>query len=217
MLATWYTQLGDNTLLSHIPNKDGGKLIYKDEIKEIGVISPERNFLEVLLPDGVEIISSNAFSSKSLESINFPESLKAIGSWAFWKTNLKAELKIPDSVTSLEGSCFGSCRQLESVTIGNGIDSIPNDAFISCEKLRYLEFGSSVKFIGDYAFGRTTIENYKSVLDTVVFRSTTPPKAMIPLVFSSSRINATLLVPTGSKEAYIRAGWLQHFNEIIEY
>lgn len=67
---------------------------------------------EVVIPDTVETIGSDAFNANGIAKVNFPSSLKTIGSSAFYSNNLTT-LTIPSSVTSIGGLAF-NCNQVTS-------------------------------------------------------------------------------------------------------
>ena len=87
--------------------------------------------------DGVEVIGNYAFTEcKSLEKIEFPNSLKNIGSWAFSNCSGLINITIPNNVTSIAYRAFEFCTSLTSVTIGNGVLSIGSSAFQGCKELK---------------------------------------------------------------------------------
>ncbi len=89
----------------------------------------------VILPDGLESIGGSSSSSqsfaycKSLKTIQFPPSLKYIGSYA-----------------------FQDCSSLEKISLP-GLDRIDNYAFQNCSSLKEVRIPSTLQNIGDNAFG----------------------------------------------------------------
>lgn len=61
--------------------------------------------------------------------------------------------EIPETITVIDNSAFGSCDDLMNITIPDSVTSIKSDAFIGCTNLTSVVIPSSVTDIGDYAFG----------------------------------------------------------------
>ena len=59
---------------------------------------------------------------------------------------------IPQSVTSIGQSAFGSCFSLDSLIIKDAATSIGESAFDGCSHLTTLSLGKNITTIGDYAF-----------------------------------------------------------------
>ena len=80
---------------------------------------------------------------------------------------------IPNSVTSIGGSAFGSCSGLTSVTIPNSVTSIGWNAFYGCSGLTSVTIPNSVTSIGSSAFegcsGLTSVTIGNSVEDIYRF------------------------------------------------
>ena len=82
-------------------------------------------------------------------------------------TKLK-EIKIPDSVKTLEGLVFYGCSGLSSVTM-NSVESIGREAFEECTALQQITLPSTLTTIGAMAFynsGLKSVEIPGSVHDT---------------------------------------------------
>ena len=63
-----------------------------------------------------------------------------------------ADLTIPNSVTTIEGSTFSGCSGLTSLTISNSVTSIGSSAFYNCSGLTDLTIPNSVTTIGGSTF-----------------------------------------------------------------
>ena len=83
----------------------------------------------------------------------FPESVKSIGNYAFYRCIDLTSITIPYSVSSIGDSAFHVCTGLTTVTIHYGVRSIGNSAFYDCFKLTTVTIPESVNSIGKGAFG----------------------------------------------------------------
>ena len=70
---------------------------------------------DVIIPDGVNVIASEAFKNKGITSIKIPSSVIFIGNSAFADNQLSS-VDIP-CVQICEASAFANCKNLESVTL----------------------------------------------------------------------------------------------------
>ena len=113
------------------------------------------------LPDGIEIIGSNAFSSTKLKSVTVPASVRQMGNGAFAENT-----SLMSVVYNASGEweqkyytgVFESCTGLEKVTIGKDVKFLPERMFAGCSALVKLNFeaNSALESIGDYAFSGCT-------------------------------------------------------------
>ncbi len=163
---------------------------------------------EVTLSEDTIGIAGMAFDSvQTLETINFPSSLREIGDWAFDDCiNLKeidlneglirvgqvafggcdslTEIIIPDSVTVMASGAFGSCASVERIVIGDGLTELSYSAFSYSESLKEIVFGSNLRSIGIGAFrGCTALEYVElpaniTVIQDSAFRSCTALKSI---------------------------------------
>ena len=99
----------------------------------------------------LDSIMPNAFAScPNLQTIQFPNSLKYIGEYAFAESGLK-ELTFSNNLT-IDRSAFWYCLELESVSLPEGMKTITTLAFSYCPKLATVYIPQSVKAIEDAAF-----------------------------------------------------------------
>ncbi|MDR2853982.1 MAG: leucine-rich repeat protein [Prevotellaceae bacterium] len=106
-----------------------------------------------------------------------PNSVTAIGKYAFWNCNGLTELTIPNSITSIGMWAFDGCSGLTSIIIPNLVSSIGDDAFRGCSRLISI---SSLAVI--------------------------PPTLGGSYVFAGVPTDIPVYVPCGSIAAYIAAG-----------
>ncbi|MCM1114315.1 MAG: leucine-rich repeat protein [Clostridium sp.] len=114
----------------------------------------------ITIPDTVTAIGEYAFEDAVIQTVNgssafvFPENLESIGKQAF--------INMYGGITSLvvrgaEGleipeSAFYGCKSLNSVTIDGNVTVIGKQAFYDCENLKTLEICDGVKKIDNTAF-----------------------------------------------------------------
>ena len=118
------------------------------------------NGLENYLNKQNGIINSSMFMGKPSENIVinfiFPENtITIIEDFAFngLHKNLK-EVKIPDSVITINDNAFALNYSLEKITLGNNIHTIVKNAFHYSTALKELTIPASVKVIKSGAFFR---------------------------------------------------------------
>ena len=144
-----------------------------------------------VIPEGVVIIGSNAFSNRTaLNSITIPNSVTHIESSAFDECTNITSVTAPShamkyipknnirtvvmtSGTSISDSAFSGCSGLTSISIPDSVTSIGDSAFRRCTSLTSISLPESVESIGNSAFsgcsGLTSIsipESVESICDS---------------------------------------------------
>ena len=99
-------------------------------------------------------IGRDVFRYKDITSVIIPESVTAIGGFAFSSCSNLTSVVVPDSVTSIGKSAFSSCSNLTSVVIGKNVSTIGSYAFYYCSNLTSVVIGENVSTIGAYVFNR---------------------------------------------------------------
>ena len=105
-----------------------------------------------VIPDTVEVITEDAFSHSSIETVELPKALKVIEWRAFSHCEALKEMKIPDSVEEMGEEVFEGCVSLERVSLGSGVKQIKRETFAECSKLKEVAGLESVELIGQVAF-----------------------------------------------------------------
>lgn len=116
----------------------------------------------VTIPDGVEIIGSNAFvENEDLKEIKLPESLSSIEDAAFKYCLKLRQISLPKNVRTIGEQCFYGCESLEELEIRGEVEVISKEAFKGC-KFKELLLPESIIEIDDNAF------NSNKNLDTIL-------------------------------------------------
>lgn len=116
------------------------------------------------LKEGTVGIADEVFySAAHLKSVVLPETVKAIGDYAFYQC---PELWKLDSnkVEWIGKYAFSECKVLKTIILGEGLKTIDNYAFYNCTQLDNSSLGGSiipdsVERIGTFAFKNTSLWN----------------------------------------------------------
>ena len=81
-----------------------------------------------------------------------PNSITAIGGWAFFGCSGLTSINIPDSVMHIGQCSFKECKSLTSINIPDSVTHIGEEAFKCCTRLRSINIPNSITCIGDSIF-----------------------------------------------------------------
>lgn len=158
---------GNNKLAS----VDG--IIYTKDMKQL-IICPEEHGGDVVIPEGVEAISAQAFNYCNVTSISLPSTLTFIASSAFDNCKMQhidfgagikcierlgrceqlKKTEIPNQVKNIWGGAFENCTFLEHITLHEGLEEISWDAFRGCIEMKEIEIPATVKKLGSNCLKR---------------------------------------------------------------
>lgn len=122
----------------------------------------EKGFVQVNIPEGVEIITAGAFKScDQVVIVKACESLTEVRFCAFLGCKSLRELDLSrSSLTYIDTSAFANCRSLESVSLPETLAYISDCAFADCKSLRSITIPQRVTKIEGHAFkGCTSLES----------------------------------------------------------
>lgn len=161
----------------------------------------------------------------------------SLGDRAFRYTKVDS-VYVPETVGTVVQYAFANCDNLSYVSLPDSIKSLPMAAFYKCPNLKEIELPDSLQDIGGYAFSGTGLEtvtipagvtsiqrNAFSACPNLKFVFAEMPE---PVTFGVSAFDGidpecVLIVPAGTKAAYIEAGWNQEvfgglvYESLAEY
>lgn len=175
-----------------------GKVAYKHvsgtnlNIKK-GIVSLADNFINtevgissITLPSTLRILGKECLKNAAINSIELPESLEKIGSWALADNGKLRRITIPRNVKYIGNGAFENTQivrvyynaedamtecdetgsylrpfpnSLTRAIIGEGVKKIPAALFDGCENLVRVQMPSTVEYIGSQAFACSNLEH----------------------------------------------------------
>lgn len=99
----------------------------------------------------VEIGRSTFSNCSALASIKLPETLTAIGEYAFDSSGITS-IVIPEGVSEIQFSTFRFCNELTTVQLPSTLTVISDEAFKQSKKVVSVNFPDGLVSIGGYAF-----------------------------------------------------------------
>lgn len=104
---------------------------------------------KTIIPDDIEVISSEAFSGcDDLKSIVIPESVKVIEEMAFSGCKGLTSITLPDSIHTIGTRAFLRCKNLKSINIPKALKRIEDNVFEECDSDISIVLHDSITFIG---------------------------------------------------------------------
>jgi len=98
-------------------------------------------------------IGSRALANCSaLRMIDFGNSLKTVGAYAFYNCYALDSISVPGSTETIGSKAFCRCFALESVHLGNSVKKVSSYAFAHCENIERISIPGSIQYIGTDTF-----------------------------------------------------------------
>lgn len=127
-------------------------IVYTKDMTALWSFPPEHKYTGYSLPESVTAIGDYAFCGLFyLDSFEIPARIKSIGNAAFMGTRLKS-IVIPSTVEHIGGQTFQNCKQLTSVEFPEGMTVMPDHVVTYCTKLEKINLPSTLTKIEAYAF-----------------------------------------------------------------
>lgn len=100
-------------------------------------------------------------------SVTIPDSVKTIGSYAFYKCEALEEVILGNGVVDIQDSAFMESPKLKSIVIPDSLITIGQQAFEGCTGMESVQFGSGLKTIARFAFYRCSALKNVTIPDGV--------------------------------------------------
>ncbi|MBR0463978.1 MAG: leucine-rich repeat domain-containing protein [Clostridia bacterium] len=114
--------------------------------------SYRNDIVSVSIGPGVTNVVRNAFYESAVRSLELPEGLTSVGSYAFKDCASLKDFTIPESVTYIGESAFFGCTGLTAVDLPSGLGTVSANAFSSCSKIATVTVRGMDTSLGSYAF-----------------------------------------------------------------
>ena len=148
------------------------EIIFAQGTKTInqGMAFCESTLESVLIPNTVTAIGDYAFlNCVALKTISIPNTVTSIGTSAFQGCTGLTTIDIPNSVKTIGAAAFRDCTGVTSINIPNSVVSFGDGAFRGCTALTSVEIPNSVESIGYYAFYNCTGLTSLTISDSVTY------------------------------------------------
>lgn len=154
-------------------------IVYTSDMKTLVAGLPSKK--EVVIPEGIKEIHTNAFYRCSIESVTMPDSLEVIDTCAYQECEKLSTVKFGNGLTRICERAFSFCKNLkeivlpdrlermdshafsnaglESVTLGSGLNSLSDCVFVNTP-MQEIHIPNTVTRIAHFAFG----EDIKSII-----------------------------------------------------
>ena len=150
------------TGFNYAPGASPTELIIPSEIRGVPVLAigdgvfPGLGITSLEFEGGTQIehIGANAFRNNPLTSITLPDSMKTLGSNAFFNCNLLTYANLGNSLETIGTSAFLNCVALQTVVLPESgtLTTIGDSAFSGCSRLVNINIPASLATLGNSAF-----------------------------------------------------------------
>ena len=108
------------------------------------------------LPDTLKTIGTYAFSGSGLTTVTIPSSVETLGRGAFYDADSLITVTFNEGLKLIEGSVFSCCTKLEELILPNTVESIGDYAMHLCENLTKVVLGENITHMGYGVFESST-------------------------------------------------------------
>lgn len=136
----------------------GAKYVIEDVSGVLTIHSGSYCYGEIVIPQGVEAISVNAFSGSGIEKVVIPTSVRDIYESAFQGITSLTTVQFSNGDIEIGKSAFLGCSGLTSINLKSGKKNIGETAFYN-SGLTSVNFGNGIETIGPNAFVGTSLNS----------------------------------------------------------
>ncbi len=175
-----------------------------------------RALWRISIPSNVSRIGQSCFEDcTSLRDVEFSyNNFRELPYRCFRNCNSLRTIRMPQYITSIGDACFEDCRSLVELVLPSRVETIGRDAFRACRSLREITLPNYLRRMGSYCFGSC----YN--LRTIISECRNPYNLYESTVFRGDGVNlynqATLYVPRGSRNSYLRTNGWRDFQKVVE-
>lgn len=109
--------------------------------------------VSINIPENITDLGTYAFKGcSSLTSVKLPSGIAKIGNYTFQNCSKLASVEIPSNVTLIGDYAFDGCSSLTQIDLPSAVISLGEGSFYGCSKLQTINIPSNVKTIGSDAF-----------------------------------------------------------------
>ena len=123
-------------------------------VSGMGTCSDTYVIIPEISPQGETVvgIGERAFANAAMTEIKIPDSITAIGAYAFENCALLVIVILPEGLTEVREGTFAGCTALESIRIPDSVTSLGDSAFADCDNLENVDMPEKLESIGNSAF-----------------------------------------------------------------
>lgn len=206
--ADFFSNIEFNTQVSsiHINNSSVVKTIdgvlYSADMKKL-LWAPKRKTGVLHIPDGVEVISNEAFWSSKFKEVTMPDSIKIIESEAFVTSSIE-KIYLSKNILILGKCAFQNCRNLKEIDIPGTVSVIPSNCFsgVRLEKitlhegLRLIQTGAFEDIVCDDIYLPKTldvVEKSNFIYVSKIHTISKIPLGLLSSIFESTMTNTDIV------------------------
>ena len=93
---------------------------------------------KIVIPETIETLNFTFWGCSGLQSVEFPDNLKEIGTWSFLNCSNLETISLPSNLEKIGDWAFSGCLSLKSIIIPQSVSSIGSAPFENCPQLESL-------------------------------------------------------------------------------